>query len=296
MTSLRKGQSRECSIAKGVRMIFRRILGAVMLLVGILGFALSMVAATNAYRLVDNIGGGLETSLVMASQNLDTAKETLFLAKMIIGQVNDGLDTVEEAAIDVSQTISETRPLLNQITQVASHDVPNSVEALQVVMADMAQVAAVIDDTLTTLSDLERMDIPIRLDLGIDYAPEVPLEESVNRAGESLEGIPADLRSIEAYVDVTDSNLETVGQDIVAISNNLDTINDSIAEVEPLLDDYIRAVTELSNSVQQTRVSLSRNLDTAKLVVRILMIWIGLTQVVPLYLGWELVTGQRSIR
>jgi methyl-accepting chemotaxis protein len=277
-------------------MIFRRILGAVMLLIGILGFALSMVAATNAYRLVDNIGSGLETSLVMASQNLDTAKETLLLAKMTIGQVNEGLDTVGDAAINVSQTISETRPLLNQITQVASHDGPNSVEALQVVMANMAQVAAVIDNTLATLSNLEKMDAPIRLDLGIDYAPEVPLEESVNRAGESLEGIPADLRSIEAYVDVTDGNLETVSQDIVAISNNLDTINDSIAEVEPLLDDYIRAVTELSNSIQQTRVSLSRNLDTAKLVVRILMIWIGLTQVVPLYLGWELVTGQRSIQ
>jgi hypothetical protein len=278
--------------------IFRRILGVVMLLMGLLGLALSVVGAINSPRLIDNIGRGLETSLVLTSQNLDTAKETLLLAKTTMGQVNDGLDTVESAALNVSQTISETRPLLNEVSQVVSHDLPHSLEAFQAAVPDMAQAAGIIDDTLTTLSNL-RIDqrilgFPLRFDLGIRYAPEVPFDESVNRIGESLEGVPARLRGLEEYMDVTDANLEIISQDLVVMSKDLDALNDGLADVEPLLDDYIRAATEAGGVIEQTRANLSTDLETAKLVVMGLMIWIGFTQIVPLYLGWELITGRRN--
>lgn len=280
--------------------MFRRILGVVMLLIGMLGLALSIAGTMYGHRFIDDIGGGLEASLVLTSQNLDTAKEALLLAKTTIGQVNDGLDTVEGAAIDMSQTISDTRPLLNQVAQVASRDLPDSIEAFQMAVPDMAQAAAIIDDTLTTLSNLridERiLGVPIHFDLGIEYAPDVPFEESVNQIGDSLEGVPARLRALEGYVGTTDGNLETISRDFVAMSKDLDAITDSIADVEPLLDGYIRAMTEANDIIQQAQASLFRVLNTAKLAVTMLMIWIGVTQLVPLYLGWELVTGRRNIQ
>ena len=162
----------------------------------------------------------------------------------------------------------------------------------------MAHAAAVIDDTLTTLSNFridERiLGFPIRFDLGIRYAPEEPFDESVNRIGESLEGVPGHLRGLEDYIDVTDANLEIISQDLVAISKDLDVLNDGIADVEPLLDEYIRAATEAGGVIEQTQAGLSAELETAKLVVTVLMIWIGVAQIVPLYLGWGLITGRRN--
>ena len=80
------------------------------------------------------------------------------------------------------------------------------------------------------------------------------------------------------------------------MSRDLDTINSRIADVGPLLDDYVRIVTETNDFIGQTRASLSRQLYMVKLVVTVAMIWIGLTQIAPLYLGWELVTGRRGIQ
>jgi methyl-accepting chemotaxis protein len=281
-------------------MILKRILGVVILLIGLLGLALSAAGTVYGHRLIDSMGNGLDSSLDLASQSLDTAKETLLLAKTTLGQVNEGLDTVESSALDIAQTISQTRPLLGKIAQVASHDVPDGVEAFQATMSDMAQAAAVVDETLATLSNLRFeqtiFGFPIRFDLDINYAPEVPFEESVNRIVASLEGLPPRLRNLEAYIYVTDHNLEMISQDVLTVSGDLDAINRSIADVAPLLDEYVRLVTEVNGSIQQTRDTLPQQLGMAKLVVTIVMVWIGLMQVAPLYLGWELVSGRRSDR
>jgi ABC-type transporter Mla subunit MlaD len=275
----------------------RRILGLVMLMIGISGVGLSIPGTIHGHRLVDNMANGLDRSLDLTSQSLDMVEETLLLAKTTVGQVNDGLDTVESAAISVSQTVSETRPVLAEFGQVASHDVPASLEAVQTAVPDMAQAAAIIDDTLTTLSDLHIeqtvLGFPIYFDLGMNYAPEVSFEESINRVGASLEGISPRLRGLEFHIETTDSNLGTVSQDILAISKKLHAVNSSVAGLLPLLDDYVRIVKEVNDRIQQTRANLSRQLNAAKMVVTIAMVWIGLTQVAPLYLGWGLVSGQR---
>lgn len=278
--------------------MFRRIVGLLLLVAGLTGVALSIGGVIIGRRLVDNAGSSLDNSLTLTSQSLDTVEDTLVLAKETVGDVNEGLVTVEETALHVGGTISETQPLLDQVTQVASEDVPESLEALQEAMPDVAEAAAVIDDTLVTLNDF-RIDesflgLEIQYDLGINYAPAVPLDESVDQIGSSLEGLPERLRSLNANLNVANENLETVSQDIFAISRDLETINDRIAEVDPLLNEYIRIVTDANDGIRQGRTNVSTQLEQIKLALTIVMIWLGLTQLAPLYLGWELLTDQRS--
>jgi ABC-type transporter Mla subunit MlaD len=279
-------------------MLVRRTLGMVMLLIGILGIALSIIGTISSRTLIDDLFDSFEKTLDSTSQSLDTAEETLLLAKTTVDQVNDALDTVGSAAINLSETMSQTRPLLAEISQIISGDLPDTVEAFQSAIPGMAQSAAVIDDTLIALSNLrierEILGFPLRFDLGIDYAPEVPFEESINQIGDSLEGLPARLRGLESHVETADGNLETISQDIIAMSADLEAINSSIAAVAPLLDDYVQIVTEAHDLIGRMERRVLGRMDTVKLVATLLMVWIGLTQIAPLYLGWELVTGRRD--
>jgi len=279
-------------------MVFRRMLGFVILLIGLLGLALSIAGAIHSRRLIDHAGRELEKSLALTSQSLGTVHETLRLAQTAASQANDGLDTVEHTVIDLSHTISQTRPLLDEVAQVVSQDVPDSLETLETTVPDIAQAAAIVDDTLRTLSDLRFeqtiFGFSINFDLGIEYAPQVSLEASMNQLGDSLEGIAPRLRGMEVHIETTDGNLETISQDMMAISKDLEVINSSVAQVVPLLDDYVQLVTEANDVIEQTRANLSQQLDTAKQVTTGLMVWLGLTQVAPLYLAGELITGRRS--
>lgn len=102
------------------------------------------------------------------------------------------------------------------------------------------------------------------------------------------------MRGLEVHIATADGNLETISRDLLAVSADLGTINDGVAEVAPLLDEYVRIVTKADDLIEQTQVSLSRHLARARLVVVVAMVWMSLMQVAPLYLGWELLMGQRG--
>jgi outer membrane murein-binding lipoprotein Lpp len=278
----------------------KRFLGAEMLLIGLMGLVFCVAGGIYGLRTVDHVGRGLGDGLTLASQSLDTTTETLLLAKASLGDMNESLDTVETTAIHLSQGLTETRPLLADIGQIVSRDMPASVEALQAAVEDMAQAASTIDDTLQALSDLsleqQVAGIPLRLELNLGYAPAVSFEESVSGIGSSLERVPSQLRGFGVHIGTMDGNLDILSQDVLAMSADVDAISNRVDEVSPLLDEYIRSVAELSGWVGQAQAGLSGYLDRAKLVLIVVMVWMSLMQVAPLYLGWELVSGQRSVR
>jgi len=161
-----------------------------MLLIGLLGLILALGGVIDGYRLIDRLGGGLDSRLALALKSLSSARETLLLARTSLSDLSDGLDTARRTALDMSKTTDEARPLLGETAEVVSVSVPDAMDAFRAGVADISHAAAAIDDTLAALSDLtiERSisGIPLRLDLSIGYVPEMPLEESVSGVGERL--------------------------------------------------------------------------------------------------------------
>jgi hypothetical protein len=278
--------------------MIRRLLGLVIIIIGLGGIALSVAGMTVAPHLIDTIGDSLESNLILVSKSLDTVQETLLLAQSTVTEVTGGLDTVEASAVHLGQTLNQTRPLLDQISTIASDEVPQSLDAIQATMPDLVQVAAAIDDTLTILNrfkiDEQIFGIPIRYDLGIDYNPAVPFDESVSSIGRSFETLPGQLRGLDAYVAVANDNLALISEDVLAISQDLDGVNGRIAELDPLLEDYLRTVVELNDSTRQTRQIILNELTNLKRIVTIALAWVALSQLAPLYLGLELLRGRRG--
>ncbi len=276
--------------------VMKRILGGIILLVGIVGVALSGMGYVYGRRAIDAAGTQADAGLRFASENLDAVVDTLVLANNTALEINEAFDTVEAAVVDSSQAISQMIPMMDQVTAVISQDVPQSLEAVQATIPDLAQVAKVMDDTLTTLSRF-RIDetIPIinyriQYDLGINYNPVQPFDISVQQMGNSMEGLPQQLRDMEGYTAVTQDNLQTIGDDLLAISQDLDDVNDQFSQLPPQIQEYIRLVNDVNDKTRQMRAAIDEKLATVKQILTIAMLWLGLTQIAPLYLGWELLT------
>src|SRR5690606_13810168 len=145
-------------------------------------------------QFVDNMFQGTDDTLALTIQSLDTATESLELTKVTIGDVNAGLETVEEAALNISKTITDTRPLLDQVGVVVSHNAPQTLEAVQASIPNIAEVAGAIDQAMPTLSAFSInenfMGFSLDYNLGIDYAPPVPFDETFDDLGAGLEGLP----------------------------------------------------------------------------------------------------------
>ncbi len=278
--------------------MFRRFLGLLMLVIGLGGIVIAVLGVRLGHQTVDSVAASLDQTLLLTSQSLDTASETLLLAKNSLTDVNEMLETAETTADDIGQTVSGTRPTLDQISSVASEQVPDSLETIQEAFPSLEQAAGVIDRTLVTLNsfriDQQVLGFDFQYDLGIDYAPEIPFDQSVRDLGEGLEGLPESLRTLKLYINVTNENLQTVSQDIHTLADSMNAVNGRIAELNPILDEYIILITNSNDSTRQIRAQINNEIESVKNGITLVMVWLAVTQIAPLYLGWELLTNRRQ--
>lgn len=274
-----------------------RLIAVILLLVGIVGIGIAVAGVLFGVQVVDAIGEALDQTLELTSESLDTVNDTLVLTKQTVSQTGQAIGTVSDTTENVAQMLVDVQPLLEDISQVATEDVPNSLEATQNAIPNLVAVAAAIDSTLETLNSFqfERtiLGVPIGFDLGVDYQPEVPFDESVAQIGTSLEGVPDNLRGLQVRLGTASDNLATVSDNLQTLSEDLAKIEGSVEEVGPLLDDYISIVNQINDNIAQTRVNVSNQLQMVKTGIIILFVWFGLNQLVPLYLGADLITDGR---
>ena len=274
-----------------------RVIAVILLLVGIVGIGIAVAGVMFGFQVVDGLVESLDETLALTAESLDTVEDTLLLTKQTVDQTGQAIGTVGDTTDGVAQTLDDMQPLLDDVNQMATVVVPDSLDAIQGAIPNLVSVAGTVDDTLETLSrfDFQRtvFGIPIGFDLGIDYDPEAPFDESVAQIGDSLEGVPDNLRGLQVHLDSTNDNLATISDNLSALTADLAAIEGSVEEAGPLLDDYISLVGEINENIAQTRSELDGQMQTLKTGIIVVFVWFGLNQLVPLYLGADLITDGR---
>ncbi len=284
-------------------MVIRRILGLIILLTALVIFGGSLYAAYIAGDALAGLGATIRDNLALASDSLATARNTLTLSRDTFSDVNGGLGSAVAATTNASRTVADSRPLIDNVGVVVTQEVPEAVEGIQNALPNMIQVAGVIDSTLRTLSSIgiDRTinlpfggSIPLQFDLGIDYNPAVPFDTTLVGFQASLEGLPESMRGLETDLTTTSANLEALATDLQAASDNLAVINNRVGEVLPLIDQYLALVDQLSATLDRLDDDINRQLELLRLGVIAILVLLALSQLAPLYLGWELLTGRRD--
>lgn len=284
-------------------MIIRRILGLIILLTALVIAAGSIYAAVVVGDTLANLGSSIRDNLALASESLDTARNTLQLSRDTFDDVNGGLGTAVQATANASRTIGDSQPMIDNVAIVTTQEVPEAVEGIQAALPNLIQVAGGIDSTLRTLSSIgiDRTinlpfggSIPLQFDLGIDYAPEEPFDATLRDFQTSLDGLPESMRGLEDDLQQTSDNLGALATDLQAASDNLAVINGRVGEVLPLLDQYLTLADQLSVTVARVDADIDRQLEMLRLGAIGLLGLLALSQLAPLVLGWELLTGRRG--
>jgi ABC-type transporter Mla subunit MlaD len=284
-------------------MIIKRILGLIMLLTGFTILALSLAGAYYVGDRLSALSEALRGSLDLASQSLDAARATLATVEGVVGDLGGSLDTAVQATANASRTLSDSRPLIDNVATVTTQEVPEAVEGIQDALPNIIQVAGAVDTALVALSalNIDRTinlpfggSIPLRFDLGIDYNPSAPFDDTLRGFQTSLDGLPESLRGLEEDLRLTNDNLASLAADLQATSDNLTTINTRVGEIAPLLAQYTALIDQLDAAIVQMEGDLDRQIDLLRIGVPTLLVFLALSQLAPLYLGWELLTGQRG--
>lgn len=278
----------------------RRIFGILFILLGIGGIWLAVTGSQVAKQTVSGLGEGMAASLDLAVQGLDSVLDSLLLTKEILVDVEAALTRVEGTAVNVAVALEGTDPILTEVLTITTQDLPRSLETIEQAVPDAVQAAGAIDATLSTLNRFEInttiLGFPIQYDLGINYDPTVPFDQSVQAIGLSLEGIPDRLRGLEAALTDTQTNLEAIAGDMDLLAADLTQVNAQIAEFTPLVNDFIRVVTDITDNLRLIKGQIGDQVALVNNIITLGAIWLALSQAMPLYLGYELILGRLSPR
>lgn len=243
----------------------------------------------------------LETS---ALDNLNSVKSNIELLKQLINNSIDvvettdqSLSTIEQSSIDAGLGLVDTRPMIAKTSQVVTQDLPLALSEIQASMPSVIGTAALIDQTLYVLSRF-RFRIPnpfgtdLEMSLGIDYQPEIPMEEALIQLSENIEGIPERMRSLETDLNITNSNLGTMSENLINVAYDLDLIREQVADIIPIFDLMINNLDSFQASIEQTSAGIPRFFRTTRVVLISIMVFVILNQIPSIYWSYHLVQNE----
>jgi hypothetical protein len=247
---------------------------------GIGGLVAALVAAVLGTTIVLTVSNSMDRSLVVTSDAVTAADETVALAADTIGIVSDSFDTLVPSAAVAATAFDDAAAVVGDTTAVVTGDVPDALDAVLAAMPALESTASVIDGALRVLRFV-----------GVDYDPDVPFEDAVAQLEAAIEPLPEQLRAQGEPLDALADDFEEFGSATAEISDDLVALQLQLDEAERLLGTYASTAAAATAVVADIRSDLVWQRWLMAGVVVLVALGFAAIQIVPLTLAERLRAG-----
>jgi chromosome segregation ATPase len=256
--------------------------GRVMIGVAIIGLVVSVVGGLVGRQLVVDLDRGVEQSLVVAAELVETLDSSFEAADEGLEIVVEGVVEAEGAVRALGRSMDEGQDALDALTTLTGEEIADALAALESTLPAVEQAGNTIDQTLDALSSLP---------FGLDYTADPPLGESIGEVRESIAGLPQELREQAAQAERTSNELAEATTRTQATADALGELADRLETVSELTSDYASHAAEARVVIAEQQASLATSGTRAQILVLVFSGVFALSQFVPLYLGLALLRG-----
>jgi len=282
--------------------MIRKVMGLVLGLIGLTGLVMCYMGARAGREAVDTVSSSANQILEQASASLNTVEESLEQSRQTIGSITETISVVQTTSANLAQTVDDSQPMLDELALLVGQDIPNTIRDVQDTIPNIAQTAKVVDDTLRLLSKFQvRETIPlinydINFGLGVEYDPEIPFDQAVEDVGRGLAPIAESSGGLESELQTAKTNMALLSEDLTGLAVELEQLNEEVHQFRPLLDEYSSLVNDMQDGIAHTSARLDDQGAAVKQAIILAAAWLGLSQLLPLYIGFELFMGNRMVR
>lgn len=264
---------------EGTNVVSRTVAGRVMLGVGSVGVAVSIVGSVVGLRLLTELDGALEGSLGLTAQAVEAVSSSVELAEDTVVLLEGSLQQTESTTRDLAVAFEDAETLLGATADISQNQVAGSIEAVERVLPTIVDVATVIDRALMALDAVP---------LGPQYRPQEPFDDSLRSLQEEMAGLSGELRQQAALMHEGQESLGDVRTGTEAIADDLATLHETLGSALGILRDYSATAVEAGDLLGGSDARISRHLALSRVLVVVLGATVLAGQVVPLGIGWLL--------
>jgi hypothetical protein len=257
----------------------RRLLGGALVAVACLSLVVNIVLVYEIWSLRGRLTTGVEHGLDLLSETLLTSDRALTNVDNQLVVARDSLASVEQTTRNVAAMMGETRDSLRTSSTIVGTELPATVLATQTAIQNARTSARLVDDVLGALSA-----IPF---LGVDYRPEVPLNEELGNMARSLDRLPALSTDLSKQLESTATELDDARQETDELSETLEKAQARFAESRSIVAEFRGEVGDSRAMVEQARGQAGGAITWLALGLTFVLAWLTVLQIAALALGLD---------
>jgi hypothetical protein len=271
-------------------------MGIILIIASVMWAILAIAGLFYGLKFLERLQTDLGANLDLVIDSLDTVHSLIGESTDIVSSTIQSLDTVQDTMSDASIALSDLRPLVWRTKLVVTDDLPEALEGVQESMPSLIATAKSVDETLTWLSNFG-FTVPNPFgpdwsyDFGIDYEPEMPLNQALETTSGNLEGLPEDLRNMKESLKSADDNLEIMSDDLAQLASDLEDVSQEIADINPQLSLLSEDIVSIQESFRGVQEKIPGTIKTARRIIIVVFGLILFTQIPALYLGLRMTSG-----
>ncbi|HEX6286331.1 MAG TPA: hypothetical protein VFZ80_02515, partial [Acidimicrobiia bacterium] len=255
----------------------RRNLGNALFAIGITGLIAALVVGAAGWILATRSNSRLADTIKPLGDLVVNVSDSVEATQVIVARTIEAVEGIESATRSAGRTLDSVSGLIDSTSEVLGDDLANGLDDAVSTLPALVDTGRIIDRTMRTLSLV-----------GVDYDPEVPLDESLGSLEESLRPIPDQLRDQVSALGEVGTDIDVVARDAGSLAATLLEARIEMAEARDILVETGENVTRAAASL----TSIEGDLETYDLLSKIVVVGVALAlltgAVAPLLIGAHL--------
>ena len=253
------------------------LVGRVLVGVGALGVVLSLAGTVVGLRLLGGLDAAVRDSIALTADALEVVDRSVEVTEGAVGSLTDALGSTEAAARQVATGVGDAVGVLDATADLTEGEIAASLQEVEDALPALIEVAEVIDGTLSALSNV-----------GVDYDPDEPFDDSLRAIQRELDGLPEALRTQAQLVREASSSLAGVRRATLAIADDLARLEAALRDARGLMEEYSATAAGARAVVDRRAGDLDGDVRLARALVVALGLTMATTNLAPLGVGWVL--------
>ena len=274
-------------------MITKRIIGILKIILNLMWMAAALMLLIWGQKALVWTENRVNSALDAMLENVILAKTMITETTDVMVAVDDSLSAVETTMIDGALVLIESRPLVDKTSQILVEDVPEAMDEVQKTMPAVIEATRTIEQTLNLLSGF-KLILPnpfgddFQFDLGVEYNPEISLEESLGDLSSSLQPISDQMRILEGDLISADISMGVMSQNLFDLAKSLDKVRETLLDIQAVLAAFDANLEQLQELLGASKSNFPRILSSTRIAIITLTTLLLLTQIPPIYDGYQL--------
>src|SRR4030042_405185 len=260
----------------------KKVLGVTMVCISVIGFLVSIYFLVQIWQNRQPATDIVQSGLDKSAEILQTTDEGLGVIDQVIVSVYTSTAYLDDTTNALAQTMQSTSRFIGSAGTFVGEDLINTITNTQTALNSAQASAVVIDNILSTLSN-----IPL---IGIKYNPTTPLNKALGEVSSSLDPVQESLKNFQINLDTTQKNMQLFNTQISALDEKITAINNNLQQEQTTISSYHTQVKSLISIVDEAKTTLPNKITTIARMLTIIILWLVIVQIGILLQGIAFLT------